>query len=684
MQAPVAVTVAEQLDAIRHELVAWQRADHAETLAALRASPSLDAALATEVEAFLLFPFSTDAPAAMTARLPAAQALVERAQGLRSGWAEAAARRVLCRLQSLLGSYLAALDNAGEAASLYERLGDPTLALSMLVMRNDVFYYAEMYAELRAACHALDDRLDALDPGFRYRVLNGAASAGFCLALETIAEDEHREHLRGAIVDHERALAEAVAQGQASSILNSHINLAVVHAFLGDPAPTRAHLLACDHLVATDARHEAIMSAPAARTWRRLAEALIACAETVTADAGWQALLDVESYARTAPELMPTLRAATLDAVMRQGLTLDGQTGLVESLRAARELLAMRHDARRDLARNLGCTVDAVIERPLLLLERDALSRQGTELEATLAARNAELSQALARLQAEASIRAAAETALQHAHDELERQVAERGAQLEQALRALLAHEKQRALTRMVAGMAHEMNTPLDNARMGASAISERCEQLRNEIAGGALRRSRLDELLASLGATGALVDRSLGRVGELVQRFRALAADDERAARFDLAELLRVCAGGWAAELAAAGVALELQIPPRCELDGYPDAVRQVLQQLLENSLLHGFGARGFGRLVVTVVADEGQVLLSWRDDGIGIAADQLPRVVEPFFTTRLGQTGVGLGLTSVHKLVVELMGGALRIDSEPGRGTEVVVRLPRHPAAV
>ncbi|MYN21257.1 sensor histidine kinase, partial [Rugamonas sp. FT107W] len=167
--------------------------------------------------------------------------------------------------------------------------------------------------------------------------------------------------------------------------------------------------------------------------------------------------------------------------------------------------------------------------------------------------------------------------------------------------------------------------------------------------------------LLASVTEGGALVDRALAQIGGLVERFKGLAGQPthEPASRFDLAERLRYCAGAWEQALQARAVTLTLRLPDQLWLHGYPGACQQVFQHLLDNCLLHAFAGRAGGAIVVEARAAAGAVHVDWRDDGAGIAAEHLSRVFEPFYTTQLGLTGAGLGLASVHSMVVGLMRG-------------------------
>ncbi|MYM99269.1 sensor histidine kinase, partial [Rugamonas sp. FT81W] len=146
------------------------------------------------------------------------------------------------------------------------------------------------------------------------------------------------------------------------------------------------------------------------------------------------------------------------------------------ALQAAIGQVAAERGQKRALCAALGETLSAVMERPQLQHQNALLAQHGTVLENSLMQRNQELGEALATLQREVAVRQAAERALQAAHDRLEQQVRERTDALGHAMRALMQQEKQLGLSRMVVGMAHELNTPLGNARVAASAITAQAE----------------------------------------------------------------------------------------------------------------------------------------------------------------------------------------------------------------
>jgi signal transduction histidine kinase len=136
------------------------------------------------------------------------------------------------------------------------------------------------------------------------------------------------------------------------------------------------------------------------------------------------------------------------------------------------------------------------------------------------------------------------------------------------------------------------------------------------------------------------------------------------------------------AAQGGEVAVEVELGIPEHLELDSYPGQLSQVLQALFENSVAHGFGGRSKGHVRISASLNgKGEVALVYADDGKGIAPEHLGRVYDPFFTTRRGTGGSGLGLYIAHNIISSVLGGRVKLASEPGQGAAFTLLLP--PAA-
>ncbi|MBT9455674.1 MAG: tetratricopeptide repeat protein [Burkholderiaceae bacterium] len=254
-------------------------------------------------------------------------------------------------------------------------------------------------------------------------------------------------------------------------------------------------------------------------------------------------------------------------------------------------------------------------------------------------------------------------------------------AQLRQARDKLVDKEKLAALGSLVAGVAHELNTPIGNGLLIASSLRDKTHQLAGMAQGPNLKRADLHAFVSEATEGFELIMRGLGSAASLVSSFKQVAVDQtsEQRRRFGLLQTCQDVAKSLASRIRQEGHSLTVDIPPELELDSYPGPLCQVLNNLIDNSLLHGFAAGVPGEMRLTAQAHaSGRVRLCFADDGRGIAAEHLKRVFEPFFTTRLGQGGSGLGLSISYNIVNSLLQGQISVESSPGEGAVFVLDLP------
>ncbi len=242
-------------------------------------------------------------------------------------------------------------------------------------------------------------------------------------------------------------------------------------------------------------------------------------------------------------------------------------------------------------------------------------------------------------------------------------------AQLDTTRGQLRRSEHLAALGAMVAGIAHELNTPLGNCLLAASTLGQRVDDFALAAERG-LRRSELAAFVADTRGANTLLQRNLDSAASLVSSFKEVASGQDGATRasFGLARLVDEVMLALAPQLRAACVTLEVKAPVQIMLDSFPGALCRVLGELAANALLHGFSDGRAGRLEIEAHRSGERLQISVTDDGGGIAQPDLGRVFEPFFTTRLGQGSSGLGLYIAHNLVANVLGGAIRVACSGG----------------
>ncbi len=257
-------------------------------------------------------------------------------------------------------------------------------------------------------------------------------------------------------------------------------------------------------------------------------------------------------------------------------------------------------------------------------------------------------------------------------------------AQLKNAQRELVESEKLASLGRLVAGVAHELNTPLGNALTVVTALEDRWGELSTMMSSGQpMRRSLLEALVTDTRRGQDILLRNVRKAADLVRDFKQVAVDQTSDARrsFDLAQVVSDVLVMVEPRYKNTPYQIKTDLAADLMLNSFPGALGQALTNLLINALVHGFDGRDHGTATVSCRADPSYpnwVQLSVRDDGAGMSEEVRRRMFDPFFTTKLGQGGTGLGMHIVHTIVTQMLGGQIEVSSEPGRGTLMTLRLP------
>jgi signal transduction histidine kinase len=261
------------------------------------------------------------------------------------------------------------------------------------------------------------------------------------------------------------------------------------------------------------------------------------------------------------------------------------------------------------------------------------------------------------------------------------RRLAEAALHASETQRYLIETERLAALGRLVAGVAHELNSPIGISLTVASTLASRCAHFADQIVSGPVRRSRLAEFTDSCRDAASQLAANLQRAGELIQSFKQVVADRSHVDRrvFDLKLATEQIVASVRPGLPKYRDSLALEMPSDIIMDSYPGAYGQVLANLIFNAVTHGF-VDGVGGRVLIEARRHGseQVEITFSDDGSGIPEEIQRHVFDPFFTTARAQGCIGLGLYVVHNLVTDQLGGRITLVSAPGEGTTVCMTLP------
>lgn len=272
---------------------------------------------------------------------------------------------------------------------------------------------------------------------------------------------------------------------------------------------------------------------------------------------------------------------------------------------------------------------------------------------------------------------------------ELFQQLQERTRELAQSLDdlrtaqdRLVQTEKFAALGRLVAGVAHEINTPLGNSLTVASTFVNKTDQFEADAAAGNVRRSTLNEYLSASREAASQIMANLNHAVDLIQSFKQVAADRNFSDRrgFDLGQVTEQIVRSLRSGLRGHALTFSVDCEPNLAMNSYPGPYGQALTNLVLNSAAHAFPDHSRGSVRITTRSlDNANVEILISDDGCGMNQEIQRQAFDPFFTTRRDQGKVGLGLHIVYNIVTNRLGGRIDLDTKPGEGTRIRMIVPR-----
>jgi len=260
------------------------------------------------------------------------------------------------------------------------------------------------------------------------------------------------------------------------------------------------------------------------------------------------------------------------------------------------------------------------------------------------------------------------------------RELADSLGNLQRAQEELVRSEKLAALGSLVAGVAHELNTPIGNSLLAVSTLLDQTTAFAAAVESG-VRRSALNAYMADVNNGSQIVLRNLHRAIDLVASFKQVAVDraTSQSREFQLDELVSEILLVLMPTFKKSGIRVNHQIPHGIVMASYPGPFGQVLINLVNNGLIHAFEGIENGEIVITAEPiGSDAVAIAVRDNGIGIAPENMGKIYDPFFTTKLGRGGAGLGLNIVYNIVYGLLGGRIDVKSALGEGTSFILTLP------
>ncbi len=255
--------------------------------------------------------------------------------------------------------------------------------------------------------------------------------------------------------------------------------------------------------------------------------------------------------------------------------------------------------------------------------------------------------------------------------------------QLKLSQDSLVRAEKLASLGGIVAAVAHELNTPIGNALTVATAFQTKSRDFSAAVEQG-LKKSTLEKYRADAGEAAELIVKNLHRAGDLVESFKHVAVDQtsSQRRRFNLKDTIEDLMTTLKPTVKHRPITINTNIPDDIEMDSFPGPLCQVVTNLFNNAMIHAFAPETPGDWSIGATRINHGSLTMWiSDNGRGMAQAELPRIFDPFYTTRLGKGGSGLGLHIVYNLATAVLGGSVTVTSELGRGATFTLTLPLCP---
>jgi signal transduction histidine kinase len=251
---------------------------------------------------------------------------------------------------------------------------------------------------------------------------------------------------------------------------------------------------------------------------------------------------------------------------------------------------------------------------------------------------------------------------------------------LKRSQEQLIQAEKMASLGQLVAGVAHEINTPIGIGVTASSHFADLTAKIINDFDSRHLNKNSLKLYFENASEAADLILTNLIRAAELVENFKLVSADQtsQEHRLFNIKEYIDSIVVSLRPKLKQNEPQIQLNCPDNLEIHSYPGAFAQILTNFIMNSLIHAFDKLEPGIINIDVLKEEKNILLIFSDNGKGISKKNLKKVFDPFFTTRRGEGGTGLGMNIVYNIVHKTLKGKITCESELEKGTSFIITIP------
>ena len=243
----------------------------------------------------------------------------------------------------------------------------------------------------------------------------------------------------------------------------------------------------------------------------------------------------------------------------------------------------------------------------------------------------------------------------------------------------LVESEKMASLGRLVAGVAHELNTPIGNSMTGASIVNDSTTDLMKKFNEKTMTSSEFKEYMDFMLEVSQTLELSLKKAAELVKSFKQVSVDQQTEDKrvFSFKDYLNIIVVGYKSQLKSASVTVNLEMDENISIDSYPGVYYQIFSNLINNSLSHAFKNKDGGNIFITATLDNNILSIIFKDDGVGVSEENIKSIFDPFYTTNRAHGGTGLGLHIVYNLVKQKLNGTIKAENKEGEGLVIKMIL-------
>ena len=361
-------------------------------------------------------------------------------------------------------------------------------------------------------------------------------------------------------------------------------------------------------------------------------------------DAFW--IMDVEGYILETNEAFRTMFGYSLMEIMNLNININDLDMTRDEISIAEKLKEIRYEGKARFETKYKCKDDSVKDLEVSVTYVETLDEPIFEV---------------------------------FARDISERKKKEEA--LQRTQKQLVQSEKMAALGRLVAGIAHEINTPIGVGITAASHIVDETKEIIDLYNDNEMKREDLEKYLETMWDTSDMILKNLDNASELISNFKQVAVDrtDNKKRKFKLKGYLKDVLVSLKPKLKNTNHKIKINGADDLEVDTYPGAISQIITNLTVNSLRHAFEDQDKGVIEISILEKDKVVELKYSDNGRGMSSNEQEKIFDPFYTTKRGQGGTGLGLNLVYNLVTSTLNGKIECESTPGEGTTFTILFPK-----